>query len=218
MTHILVAEDEAEIADFIARGLVSAGYTVVIAPDGASALARALSGEFQVVLLDVGLPGLDGFEVLREIRGSDQLLSVIMLTARSAITDTVAGLDAGATDYISKPFRFEELLARIRLALRQADRAQPTELTRNGLTLDLRTRRANLEGRSIELSAREFSLTEELMRNPDAVVTRQHLLHEVWGFDHDPGSNILEVYVSYVREKLGADRIETVRGEGYRLR
>ncbi|MES2170832.1 MAG: response regulator transcription factor [Actinomycetota bacterium] len=217
MANILVAEDEPEIADFLVRGLRGAGHEAVVAVDGPQALASALSGTFDLVLLDVGLPGLDGFSVLRSIREQTDTLPVIVLTARSGVADTVVGLDAGATDYVSKPFRIDELLARIRRGLREADRQPLVVLSWKGLSLDLRTHRGNVDGRTIELSAREFALAEELMRHPGTTLSRQHLLSTVWGFKHDPGSNILEVYVSYLRDKLGAARIETVRGLGYRM-
>ncbi|CAN5218271.1 response regulator transcription factor [soil metagenome] len=217
MTAILVAEDEPEIADIVATALRSEGYEISIAADGFRALEAALSGEFALLVLDVGLPGIDGFRVLRGIRDRDQSLPVIMLTARGSAADTVAGLDGGAMDYVAKPFRVDELLARVRAVLRAAERKELTSLARKGLVLDLRARVAYVDERKVELSAREFALAEELLRHPGVVLSRAELLYSVWGFEHDPGSNVLEVYVSYLREKLGAARIETVRGAGYRL-
>jgi DNA-binding response OmpR family regulator len=156
--------------------------------------------------------------VLRRLRATDVGLPVIMLTARSGLDDTVAGLEGGANDYIPKPFRFDELLARVRLRLREAGQQEATTLTRDGLELDLRTRRATVGDRVVDLSAREFALAEEFLRHADQVLSREQLLSRVWGFDFDPGSNVVDVYVRYLRTKLGADRIETVRGMGYRLR
>ena len=170
------------------------------------------------MLLDIGLPGIDGFEVLRRLREVDAALPIIMLTARTSVTDTVAGLGGGANDYVPKPFKFDELLARVRLRLKDATERSTTALELGDLSLDLRTRRAPVDGRSIDLSAREFALAEEFLRHPHQVLSREQLLSRVWGIDFDPGSNVVDVYVRYLREKLGAERIETVRGMGYRLR
>jgi DNA-binding response OmpR family regulator len=176
-----------------------------------------MTGEFDLVILDIGLPGLDGFEVLRRIRRGGSAIPVIILTARSSTADTVAGLEGGADDYMPKPFRFEELLARVRLRLR-SDRGEDTPVLRHGdLTLDLRSRRASVGGRAVDLSAREFTLAETFLRNPGHVLSREQLLSHVWGYDFEPGSNVVDVYVRYLRRKLGAERIETVRGMGYRL-
>jgi len=217
VTVILIAEDEPEIAEIVATALRSEGHETSIVGDGLLALDAALSGTFALIVLDVGLPGIDGFTVLRGIRDHDQSLPVIMLTARGGSADTIAGLDGGAMDYIAKPFRVDELLARVRAVLRAAERNESASLARNGLVLDLRGRVAYVDERKVELSVREFALAEELLRHPGAVLSRAELLYSVWGFEHDPGSNVLEVYVSYLREKLGAHRIETVRGVGYRL-
>jgi DNA-binding response OmpR family regulator len=218
VSRILVAEDEERISSFVEKGLRSAGYTPVVVARGDDALELALGGTFDLVLLDVGLPGMDGFEVLRRLRASDTSLPVIMLTARTAVSDTVAGLDGGANDYIPKPFKFDELVARIRLRLRDAGQNAPTILTRGDLSLDLRTRRATVGDRVVDLSAREFALAEEFLSHPEQVLSREQLLSRVWGLDFDPGSNVVDVYVRYLRAKLGADSIETVRGMGYRLR
>ena len=182
----------------------------------------AVHGGFDLVILDIGLPDIDGFEVLERIRGQGVNVPVIMLTARSSVTDTVAGLESGADDYMAKPFRFEELLARIRLRLRATDTSggaagNATELVVGGVTLDLRSRRANVDGRWVDLSAREFALAETFMRNPGQVLSREQLLSNVWGYDFDTESNVVDVYVSYLRKKLGDDRIETVRFMGYRF-
>ncbi len=218
MTSILIAEDEQRIASFVEKGLRAAGFTTVIASTGPDALGFALSGSFDLVLLDIGLPGLDGFAVLHAIRERDAALPVIMLTARTSVADTVAGLSEGANDYVPKPFKFDELLARVRLRLREAGPRAEQTLDAGEVSLDLLTRRASVAGRSIDLSAREFALLEEFLRHPDQVLSREQLLSRVWGIDFDPGSNVVDVYVRYLREKLGASHIETVRGMGYRLR
>ncbi len=156
---------------------------------------------------------MDGFTVLRRLREARSTIPIIVLTARDAVTDTVAGLEGGADDYVAKPFRFDELLARVRLRLRPSDRIpEVTVLRSGGLALDLRTRRADVDGRTVELSAREFALAESFLRNPGQVLSREQLLSQVWGYDFDPGSNIVEVYVRYLRHKVGRERIATVRG------
>lgn len=217
MTRVLIAEDEERIARFVEKGLRAAGFGVVVTGNGEQALEIARSGDVDLVLLDVGLPGLDGFEVLRRIREHTEKLPVIMLTARSGVSDTVAGLDGGANDYVPKPFRFDELLARIRSRLKDVEGGGTSVLRHDDLELDLRTRRVTVAGNRIDLSAREFALAEEFFRHPDQVLSREQLLSRVWGYDFDPGSNVVDVYVRYLRGKLGADRIETVRGMGYRF-
>jgi two-component system copper resistance phosphate regulon response regulator CusR len=216
MTRILIAEDESRISAFVSRGLESAGYQTVIVEDGEEALELALAGEVDLLLLDVGLPTLDGFEVLRHLRGQGASLPVIMLTARSSTRDTVDGLDAGANDYIAKPFKFDELLARIRSRLRENVVPTTTAVTHLDVTLDVLTRRATAAGRDIDLSAREFALAEQFLRHPGQVLSREQLLSRVWGLDFDPGSNVVDVYVRYLRGKFGHERIATVRGAGYR--
>jgi DNA-binding response OmpR family regulator len=217
MSRILIAEDEARIAAFIDKGLRAAGYAPTVVENGRSALGLARSGEFDLLVLDVGLPELDGFEVLRLLREASDPIPVVILTARDSVGDMVAGLDGGADDYMSKPFRFEELLARVRRRLRDDRAPEPTVLSQGDLRLDLRSRRAYVEGKAVDLSAREFALAEVFLRNPDQVLSREQLLSHVWGYDFDPGSNIVVVYVRYLRRKLGSSRIETVRGMGYRL-
>lgn len=217
MNRVLVAEDEARIASFVEKGLRASGFTPTVVRDGAAALDLALSGEFDLLILDIGLPEMDGFTVLRRLRQERAMLPVIILTARHSVTDTVAGLEGGADDYMSKPFRFEELLARVRIRLRDERSPEVTVLRNGGLALDLRTRRASVGSRTIDLTAREFLLTEVFLRNPGQVLSREQLLSLVWGYDFDPGSNVVDVYVRYLRRKLGADRIGTVRGMGYRL-
>jgi len=217
MSRILIAEDEVRIASFVEKGLRAAGFAVTVTADGKTALAQAQSGQFDLLILDIGLPGRDGFDILRTLRGEGNPIAVIVLTARDSATDTVRGLEGGANDYMSKPFRFDELLARVRLRLNDGQPGPIGSLQVRGLELDLLTRRISVEGTLQDLSAREFALAEEFMRHPNQVLSREQLLSRVWGLDFDPGSNVVEVYVRYLRAKIGADRIETVRGMGYRL-
>ena len=217
MSHVLIVEDEARIASFLQKGLRAGGFATTTVGDGDSALHLATGGDVDLVLLDLGLPGRDGFSVLTELRRRGSAVPVIVLTARRGLDDTVAGLEGGADDYIAKPFRFEELLARIRLRLR-GDRVPDTHVLRSGdLSLDLRTRVVSVAGRQHDLSAREFALAEFLLRHPGQVLSREQVLSRVWGYDYDPGSNVVDVYIRYLRKKIGTDRIETVRGAGYRL-
>ncbi|WEG07588.1 response regulator transcription factor [Microbacterium horticulturae] len=216
MTRILIAEDEPQIASFIRRGLESAGYETELAEEGDRALEIALSGEVDLVLLDIGLPQMDGFEVLRSLRADGSTLPVIMLTARTSTRDTVDGLESGANDYIPKPFAFEELLARVRSRLRESSPRRGFILRQDDVELDLLARRATVGGHDVELSAREFTLAEQFLRHPGEVLSREWLLREVWGLNFDPGSNVVDVYVRYLRSKVGHDHIVTVRGAGYR--
>ena len=218
MSSILIVEDESRIVAFLTKGLKAAGFTTHTTAAGREAVELALQTSFDLIILDVGLPDIDGFEVLQQLRGQGVAAPVITLTARSSVADRVAGLEGGADDYMPKPFSFEELLARIRVRLRpEAAGADQMRLTHRDMVLDLRTRTLTLEGRTVELSAREFALAEAFMRHPGQVLSREQLLSAVWGLDFDPGSNVVEVYVSYLRNKLGRDRVETVRGMGYRL-
>ncbi|MEZ0339316.1 response regulator transcription factor [Mycobacterium sp. pV006] len=217
MARILIAEDEPRIASFIEKGLTAAGFVTAIVGDGASAFDYAMTGGFDLLVLDIGLPELDGFTVLRRLRTEGNRIPVIVLTARDSVADTVAGLEGGADDYMPKPFRFEELLARIRLRLNTERAGELTVLECGGLSLDLRTRRATVGERTVDLSAREFALAETFLRHPGQVLSREQLLSRVWGYDFDPGSNVVDVYVRYLRRKLGADRFVTLRGMGYRL-
>ncbi|MBU4465807.1 MAG: response regulator transcription factor [Actinobacteria bacterium] len=216
MTLILIAEDEHRISAFVQRGLESAGYSTEVVDDGARALERALDGDVDLVLLDVGLPTMDGFEVLRHIRGQGSSIPVIMLTARGSTRDTVEGLDAGASDYVAKPFKFDEVLARVRSRLRENVSTGATAIAYGDVSLDILARRATVTGREVDLSAREFALAEQFLRNPGQVLSREQLLSRVWGMNFDPGSNVVDVYVRYLRGKFGHDRISTVRGAGYR--
>ena len=218
MNRILIAEDEERIASFVEKGLTSNGFTTTLVADGESALQYAITGGFDLVILDIGLPIRDGFTVLRNMREAQVSTPVIILTARDTVRDTVAGLEGGADDYMTKPFRFEELLARVRLRLRTSSRTPETTMLRAGeLSLDLRTRRARVGQRTVDLTAREFVLLELFLRHPGQVLSREQILSHVWGYDFDPGSNIVDVYVRALRKKLGAERIVTVRGMGYRL-
>ncbi len=218
MTNILIVEDEVRISTFVKRGLQSAGYACTVMSDGVEGLIEAETGAYDLVLLDVGLPTMDGFEILRRIRVSHSQLPVIILTARNSVEDTVLGLDGGANDYLAKPFKVDELLARIRLRLREAPQVASMELRHGSLSLDLSTRRVRIGERVVDLSVREFALAEEFLRHPEQVLSREQLLSRVWGYDFDPGSNVLDVYIRYLRNKIGVDAIETVRGMGYRLR
>lgn len=217
MSRILIVEDERRIASFVEKGLRANGFTPTVAEDGIAGLDYAQTGDFDLVILDIGLPGMDGFSVLRRLRQAQHTIPVIVLTARDSVTDTVAALEGGADDYMAKPFKFEELLARIRLRLRTERTPEVTVLHQGKISLDLRTRRATVDGGTVDLSAREFSLAELFLRHPDQVLSREQLLSHVWGYDFDPSSNIIDVYVGYLRKKFGADKIETVRGMGYRL-
>ncbi len=217
MASILIADDEPRISGFINKGLRAAGFATRVASTGPEALELAQTDEFDLMVLDVNMPGFDGFHVLEQLRGSGSRMPVIMLTARVELHDTIAGLEGGADDYLGKPFRFDELLARIRLRMRRDDAIAAPELAHGELSLDIRTRRARVRGRDVELSAREFALAEELVRNAGQVLSREQLLSRVWGYDFDPGSNVVDVYIGYLRQKLGTSQIETVRGVGYRL-
>ncbi|MFB2879255.1 response regulator transcription factor [Floridanema aerugineum] len=220
MNRILIAEDEPRIASFLEKGLKANGFTTVIVDDGQAAARMADSKDFDLLILDLGLPGKDGLEVLEELRGRGETLPVIILTARDDVADKVAGLEGGADDYVTKPFRFEELLARVRVRLRDRTSFAKKDdliLQVGEILLDLRSRKVSVGDRYVELSAREFILAETFLRHPGQVLSREQLLSSVWGYDYDPNSNIVDVYVGYLRKKLGSDKIETVRGMGYRF-
>lgn len=218
MSHILIAEDESRITSFLEKGLRAKGFTTTTVVDGEQAWQHARSGRYDLMVLDLGLPIRDGMTVLRSLRAEGSTLPVVILTARDTVADTVTGLQSGADDYLRKPFAFDELLARIQLRLRSAGAPpEPTVLHAGGIALDLQTRRARVNDRWVDLSTREFALAEAFMRHPDQVLTREQLLSRVWGLDFDPGSNVIDVYVRYLRRKLGETRIETVRGTGYRF-
>jgi DNA-binding response OmpR family regulator len=217
MNRVLIAEDEPRIASFLEKGLRAAGYVTTVVTSGVDAAAYAREADFDLVILDLGLPGQDGLAALAQIRARGERLPVIVLTARGAVPDRVAGLDHGADDYLTKPFSFDELLARVRARLRDQGRAAETTLAAGPLRLDLVRRVATVDGREVDLTAREFLLAETLARHPGQVLSREQLLDRVWGLAHDPGSNVVDVYVGYLRRKLGTEVIQTVRGMGYRL-
>jgi DNA-binding response OmpR family regulator len=213
---LLVVEDEARIASFLVKGLSGYGYTVDAVATGAEALARARDPDVDLVILDLGLADIDGLDVLGHLRGEGRKLPVIILTARGEVNDLVEGLELGADDYLTKPFAFDELLARVRARLRTRN-GNGAFVEVGGMRVDPRTRHVEIEGKSIPLTDREFALLEAFLRHPNEVVSREGLLSEVWGLTHDPGTNIVDVYVGYLRRKLGEDRIETVRHCGYRF-
>jgi len=218
--EILVVEDEAAIADFLARGLRDEGYGISVAGDGEEGERLALTGGFDLGILDRMLPKRNGMEVLATIQRARPALPVILLTARDEIGDRVEGLDLGATDYITKPFAFEELAARVRARLREPG-AEPTSLEAGGIKLDLLDRRAERGGISVRLADREAELLAYLMRRPGQICTREQILAAVWGYDHDPGTNVVQVYIGYLRRRLSRPGsplpVETVRAAGYRL-
>jgi DNA-binding response OmpR family regulator len=214
---ILLIEDEPGIARFVQQGVEEAGYTAFVATNGDDGLAMALRDDVELVVLDLGLPGLPGEEVLRRLRQRRPSVPVIVLTAKDAVSDRVANLEAGADDYMVKPFSFSELLARIRARLRTGAQQRADALSAGPLTLDLQTRTVTVDGGIVDLSTREFSLLEVLMRHPGHVMSQIQLLDRVWGYDFDGSSNVVEVYVGHLRRKIGVERIQTVRGVGYRL-
>jgi DNA-binding response OmpR family regulator len=218
VTRVLIVEDEDRIASFLVKGLRSHGFVSEVVGTAEDGLARARSGDFALVILDIGLPDRDGFWMLSELRRHDTALPVVILTARDSVADTVAGFEAGASDYLTKPFKFEELLVRMRARLSDRERAsREPVLTVAGAALDLRSRRVTVDGREVELSAREFAVAELLFNHPGQVLSREQILNDVWGYDFDPASNVVDVYIGYLRKKLGADAITAVRRMGFRL-
>jgi two-component system copper resistance phosphate regulon response regulator CusR len=215
--RILIAEDERRIASLIEQGLLADGFATTVVTDGDNAQSQAATGQYDLLLLDLGLPGKDGFAVLRQLRESDCRIPVVILTARGGVEDTVAGLEGGADDYLSKPFRFAELLARVRRRLRDDGDTDQHVLRCCGFALDLHARTIHLDERVVELTEREFRLAETFLRNCGRVLSREQLLAAVWGHAEEPGSNVVDVYVRYLRRKLGPHSITTVRGKGYRL-
>jgi DNA-binding response OmpR family regulator len=216
--NLLIVEDEDRIAAFLERGLKAEGFTVGRAADGDTGLALALQDEVDLVILDLMLPGLAGEQVLERLRARRPDVPVIVLTARDAVEDRVRGLNAGADDYVTKPFSFAELLARVHARLRSRDQASSAVVEVGDVRLDLRARTAVLDDREVTLTAREFALLETFLRHPGQVLSQVQLMDRVWGYDFDPGSNVVEVYVGYLRRKLRPELIETVRGAGYRFR
>lgn len=220
MIRILIAEDEERISRFIEKGLRAAGYAPTVVGDGVTAVDYASSGQYDLLLLDVGLPRLDGFTVLSVLRRDHVGIPVIFLTARDSAADTVAGLDGGADDYMVKPFRFEELVARIRRRLRGADGTEApagNTIRYGSLELNLHTHTVSVGETMVDLSAREFAIVEMFLNHPGQILSRQQLLSHVWGYDFDSTSNVVDVYVRQLRQKIGAERIVTARGAGYRL-
>jgi len=213
--RLLVVEDEPRVAAFLVKGLRAQGYVVEAVGTGREALERA--DGFDLVILDLGLPDIDGTEVLQRLRAEGVQVPVIVLTARADVHDRIHGLDLGADDYVTKPFAFGELLARIRARLRTQTRSARTVLETGKIRLDLATHRAYVGERVVDLTAREFALLAALMHRPGQVLSREQLLSRVWGIQFDPGSNVVDVYISLLRKKLGEEVIETVRGVGYRI-
>jgi DNA-binding response OmpR family regulator len=218
---ILVVEDEEKIAHFVKRGLVEAGYEVEVASDGPDALELGRMKDYDAIILDVALPGRDGLSVCRALRQHRRTMPILMLSALGAVPDKVAGLDAGADDYLSKPFAFEELLARIRALLRKKDGSAGTVLECADLKLDLGTRKVERAGRPVDLSNKEYALLEYLLRHQGRVVTRTMIAEHVWNLDFHTSTNVIEVYINYLRKKIDADHpvklIRTLRGRGYQL-
>jgi two-component system OmpR family response regulator len=220
--RVLIVEDEPKLAALIKQGLGERGFAVDVAPEGGEALWRAGSSPYDVVVLDVVLPDVDGFEVCRRLRADEVWSPVLMLTSRDAVEDRVAGLDVGADDYLTKPFAFAELEARIRALARRGAAPRPAILESGGLRLDPATREVTRDGVAIDLSKREFALLETFMRQPGRALERLDLLEHAWDGDYENRSNVVDVYVRYLRAKIdepfGRDSIETVRGVGYRWR
>jgi two-component system, OmpR family, response regulator len=215
--RILLIDDEPRILNFTSRGLVAEGFSVEICADGHEGLRRAVEEHYDLVVLDLLMPGIDGIEVLRRLVQAKPRQAVIVLSALTDPSSKVHTLELGAVDYVPKPFSFEELLARIRVRLREAARSSPTLVIAGRLTLDLVRREATVGGRTVLLTEREFLLLKELIRSAGQPVSKGRLLSNVWGYHFDPCSNVVDVYVGRLRAKLGADVIETVRGEGYRV-
>ncbi|MCL2582121.1 MAG: response regulator transcription factor [Streptosporangiales bacterium] len=216
--NVLVVEDEERIASFVEKGLRAHGYVVLWAQSGREALELAVRPDISLVILDLGLPDMDGLDVIRSLRGCGFTVPVLVLSARARVADRVEGLNVGADDYLAKPFAFEELLARVRANLRyRSSVASRTVLRTAGLSVDLLERKVTAEGREVSLSSREFSLLKAFAAHPGQVLSRPELLSMAWGMDFDPGTNLVDVYVRYLRRKLGRAVIETVPGAGYRM-
>lgn len=222
MQSILVAEDSSRIASFIVKGLTANGFDVSHVSDGSKVIPEIKSRDYSLLILDLGLPNREGLSILEELRGTGNEIPVIVLTARDSVETTIASFQGGADDFMSKPFSFEELLARVkaRIKLKQSTsnpEKESSTLVRGNISLDLLTRKVQVGTEEHDLTAREFVMLEIFLRNSGQVISREQLLDRVWGFDHDPGSNVVDVYIRYLRKKLGADAIQTVRGSGYRL-
>jgi two-component system copper resistance phosphate regulon response regulator CusR len=217
VSRILIVEDDKRLSTFLAKGLRSAGFTPTMCHDGDQAVALATDSKFDLMLLDLGLPGRDGLSVLRSVRQGGQVLPIVVLTGHDEVSETVDALNSGADDYVVKPFSFEELVARLRARLRAQSPKVETVLRTDDLELDLDARRAYYRGDEVELTFREFTMLETFLRHPGQVLTRDQLVDHVWGHDHTTASNVVDVYVRNIRAKLGIEAIETVRGVGYRL-
>ena len=220
--RILVVEDEKKVASFIKKGLEEENYAVDIAYDGEEGLVLAEINEYDLVLLDIMLPKLDGMEVLRRIRGNGSGVPILMLTAKDAVEDIVSGLDSGSDDYLTKPFSFAELLARVRALLRRKTKEKTDFLTIGDLILSTSTHRVKRGGKEIELTAKEYALLEYFMRNPNRILTRTLITEHVWDYHFDPSTNVIDVYVNYLRKKIdqGFEKklIHTIRGSGYMIK
>jgi two-component system, OmpR family, response regulator QseB len=220
MNRILIVEDETHIFTPVQKGLRANGFIPSIAATGQDAIDLAVDADFDLIILDLGLPDMDGWAVLKELRKRGEQMPIIILTARDDIHDKIAGLEGGANDYMTKPFSFQELLARVRLRLKENKVVLEKEehiFKAGNISLNLHTHQVYIDDKIVELPAREFTLLETLMKNPGFAISREQLLKEVWGYDYDPGTNIVDVYVGYLRKKMGSELIETVRGVGYRL-
>lgn len=220
--RVLVAEDETRMASMLRRGLTEDGYSVDVTADGVEAVWQATEVDYDVIVLDLMLPGISGFEVCRRLRAANRWAPVLILTARTGVADRVHGLDCGADDYLAKPFSFMELTARLRALIRRGSQARPAVLSAGSLRLDPATRASWRGEVLLDLSAKEFSLLELFLRHPDEVLTRTTILEHVWDFAYDGGSNVVDQYVAYLRRKIDrpfrVEQLETVRGAGYRLR
>ena len=221
MSRILIAEDEPRLAGFLEKGLKAAGYSTTVVDDGIRCATMARDDDFDLLILDIGLPGQDGFSVLRAMRGRGEHMPVLILTARDEVVDTVTGLDSGADDYVTKPFVFEELLARVRALTRRTGQPASAQIQTDDLKIDLLSRHAWRKDEKIELSSREFALLEYFMRHSGQVLSRQQILSAIWDYDFEPASNVVDVYVRHLRNKVdppdGPSAIQTIRGAGYRF-
>jgi DNA-binding response OmpR family regulator len=216
--NVLVVQDDPRVTSFIKRGLEAEGFAVRTTSDGAEGLNMSRSLDFDLIVLDLPLPSVSGEDILATLRAGGSTVPVIVLTDEEAPSDGVEILNAGADDYLTRPCNFDELLARIRARLRTADQPVSTTISQGRVTIDVRTREVRIGGRSVDLTPREFALLETMMHNGGQVLSQTQLLNQVWGYDRDPSSNVVEVYVGYLRKKLRHDVVETVRGAGYRFR
>lgn len=219
MSRILIVEDDQGIADYLTRGLEAEGYSTTTVDDGFSAYEEVVYGDYNLIIMDLGLPNMDGLDVLKRVRAKGVNLPVIVLSARTSVHDRVGSLEGGANDYMPKPFQFAELLARVRLRLSDVTTSDPsTQIRHKGLVLDLRTHAVQVDGKWVDLTRRELGLLETLLRHKGNILSRVQLLSYVWGLDFDPNSNVVDVYIRSLRKKIGNGHVETVRGSGYRIR